>query len=265
MKNNLSVLDTHTQLLKFCLLVGLMFGAVDTKAGCLPEPAQRNIPCLACGNLQENPNRGIALTFNRMQMENALQGFMRLHGTVRINLRSPNASSPGVTFFYGIVTDSGHRILNPGAHQTLANLSRQHGFNGVFDGKKDDVGRAVAGYSAQQVNDLWAAAVRPGTGAWQVSLYDQNDRLIKVQNVARNSGSLAVSSAAGEYSTYAAYRIPACEAVDPRMSRVSRNRGNVRWLGNDFDTRVLNLPSTTCQFESYVDGLSVRMRLRCHR
>lgn len=265
MKTSPLLFETRTHLLTFCLLVPVIFASRAADAACTPEPAQRNIHCLGCGNLQENPTRGVALTFNRVLQENALQGFVRLHGSVRVNLRDPNASSPGVTFFYGIVADPGHRQLENAAHQTLTDLSRQHGLNAIFDGTKSEVGRAVAGYSQQQVNDLWGRAVQPGGSAWQVSLYDQNDRLIKISNVPRNSGALAVSSRADEYSTYETYRIRACEGVDPRMRRIPRIRGDVRWLSNNFDVNVLNLPSTTCQFESYVDGLSMRMRLLCHR
>ncbi|MEL7185469.1 MAG: hypothetical protein AAFN50_03400 [Pseudomonadota bacterium] len=51
--------------MRIFIVIGILVLPFSVHAVCEPTPATEEISCVACGNLEENPKRGVDLAFNR--------------------------------------------------------------------------------------------------------------------------------------------------------------------------------------------------------
>lgn len=257
---------------KVMILVTCLVGATIAHAQCKAPPAQRSIECERCGNLQENPTRGIEQIYSEFLVNDDLRGFVALHGSARINLLRPAGASPGVTYYYGLLRDPSYVRTDTVAYGRLVSLTREHTVGAVFNAMGGEIVATLGQHLSVEVSSLWSRAVSSGTADWHIRLYDQRNRQIGEANIGRGRNATpVVDPTRGEFNTYDRYRVRECENKDPRTNEIRDGSGRYTgpppsgpgiWPSN----RIRFSGSTaTCHFESYVDGRMEHLILTCGR
>lgn len=243
--------------------------SVTIQAKCEAPPSQDSVRCIGCGNLQENPARGLEMVYSRFLDSNELQGFVQLHGYARVVLKDPPYASPGRNYYYVLLRDPGYRRTDTVAYGILRSLSQQYGFNAIFNARGGEVGVTVGGYTSQEISSLWSRAISTGTDDWHLRLFDQNSEQIGERRIPRGRDDRFVTGNSREFTNYHRYRVRECENGDERMDRIHDGRNVFQgpppasiWPGNGIGGGT---GTSTCYFESYVDRGREHLILTCSR
>ena len=170
-----------------CVQVGPAFAA------CEPPKGEHKIACKSCGNLEQNPMRGVALAWNELLDNAEMQRDLENKGLTLVVLDKPRHSSRGVLWYAAIIRDPTFEVVNTDKYAEMISLQREldRGFSGSL-GIGGPRGGAEARWRRSlrvQIDRARTLAIRTSTKPFEVEIRDQRGRGFKgnVRKIPRNN------------------------------------------------------------------------------
>jgi len=192
-------------------------------ANCDPDPADARRDCNSCGNLEQNPERGIDNIWNASisrrgpSINNGMQVALRWRGYATVNLMHPPHSSPGVLFYRGIIRDPSFSITNAATYSQALTLQIQLTLNPFASGRVQ---------LRREIRYLLTSSTTSGTDPYVVSLYDQDGKLIAQEEIPRGVPILdRASFGLNDLDANPQYQRSECIDKDPRYNGEGTDSG----------------------------------------
>lgn len=211
-------------MIRLILLVVAIVCNQSALANCDPDPADARRDCNSCGNLEQNPERGIDNVWNSMfggkkrQINNDMREALRWNGFATVNLMHPPHASPGVLFYRGVIRDPSFSITNSATYSQALTLQAQLNLNPSVSGRFQ---------LRAEIRYLLTSSTTTGTDPYLVSLYDQNGNLIAQEEIGRGAPTLdRASFGLNDLDPDPRYRHSECIDKDPRHNGEGTGRGS---------------------------------------
>jgi hypothetical protein len=156
------------------LIALALFSGNVVHAACEAPVANASRYCIGCGNLQANPVRGVDLVWNWLAADREFASRLRYSGNATIVLDNPPNASPGVTFFWGGITDEGFTVVDTTSYAELMRL-------------RAGVGKNIWGVDLEMtMSELEQTAIHRNPNApYRISLFDQNGNLFHQESLGK--------------------------------------------------------------------------------
>jgi hypothetical protein len=192
-------------------------------ANCDPGPADAQRDCNSCGNLEQNPERGIDNVWNSLlhngipQVDHGMRAALNWNGFATVNLMYPPHASPGVLFYRGIIRDPSFSITNSATYSQALALQAQLNLNSRMPGHFK---------LRAEIRYMLATSTTTGTDPYVVSLYDQDGNLIAREEIERGESILdRASFGLNDLDADPRYERSECIDKDPRYNGEETGHG----------------------------------------
>ncbi len=203
-------------MIRLILLAVAVVCSQSALANCKPSPADARRDCNSCGNLEQNPERGIDNVWNASlanqgpRINNDMQMALRLRGFATVNLMHPPHSSPGVLFYRGVIRDPSFSITDSATYSEALALQAQFNLRPRVSGRFQ---------LRAEIRSLLASSTTSGTDPYVVSLYDQDGNLIAEEEIGRGAPMLhRASFGLNDLDADPRYERSECIPKDPRYN-----------------------------------------------
>ncbi len=210
-------------MIRLILLAVALVCSQSALAICEPSRADENRDCNSCGNLEQNPKRGIDNTwnasFNRKgpRINNDMRMALRLRGFATVNLMHPPYSSPGVLFYRGVIRDPSFSITDSATYSEALVLQTQLNLRPRVSGRFQ---------LRAEIRSLLASSTTSGTDPYVVSLFDQDGNLISQEKIERGTPTLdRASFGLNDLDADPRYQRSECIDQDPRYNGEGTDSG----------------------------------------
>jgi len=210
-------------MIRLILLAVTVACSQSALANCKPSPADDHRDCNSCGNLEQNPERGIDNIWNASldnrgpRMNNDMQMALRLRGFATVNLMHPPHSSPGVLFYRGVIRDPSFSITDSVAYSEALALQVQLNLRPRVSGRIQ---------LRAEIRSLLASSTTSGTDPYVVSLFDQDGNLISQEKIERGTSTLdRASFGLNDLDADPRYQRSECIDQDPRYNGEGTDSG----------------------------------------
>lgn len=219
-----------------------LFLSMDATAACKPPKGVTKEECNSCGNLEQNPTRGIELAWNALLKNRKMQQELSDKGLTLVALTNPWHSSRGVLFYIALIRDPSFEIVDTDSYSRMISLQREldRGFRGSVDRGGPRGGAEVRWRSSLQIRIERARnkAIRTTTKPYEIELRDQNGRGFRnnVHKVPRNNGKFTPRVVGPrDLEPSDRYLERDCFDADPRFPRYARRGGGTGAGGSGRD------------------------------
>ena len=211
-------------MIRLILLAVAVACSQSALANCEPSPADVKRDCNSCGNLEQNPERGIDNIWNTLlsnrgaRINNDMRMALRLRGFATVNLMHPPYSSPGVLFYRGVIRDPSFSITDSATYSEALVLQTQLNLRPRVSGRFQ---------LRAEIRSLLASSTTSGTDPYVVSLFDQDGNLISQEKIERGTPTLdRASFGLNDLDADPRYQRSECIAKDPRYNGEGTDSGS---------------------------------------
>ena len=206
------------------LLVVAVACSQSAFANCEPSRADVKRDCNSCGNLEQNPVRGIDNIWNTLLSNRGarinfdMQMALHLRGFATVNLMHPPHSSPGVLFYRGVIRDPSFSITDSATYSEALALHVQLNLRPRVSGRIQ---------LRAEIRSLLASSTTSGTDPYVVSLFDQDGNLIAQEEIGRGTAILdRASFGLNDLDADPRYQRSECIDKDPRYNGEGTDSGS---------------------------------------